>query len=739
MTPRIVALLLCGLALPAQAYRREYRVTLNGERTQGSEVCFYRGESGKGPLALFFSHDSVECLPADRVLDFPPGLFHVFARHREGYVSEHPDYFVYAGAPNPEAGYQVLEIPLRSAAVLDLREAVAGAPRGASIGVWLAPAPNAGAAFLPRVGGEATMLVPADRLLVPLLIADHKPISVGRPLMLSSGGHEPLPRFTRGTSLVAWLAVDPGIPEQERDVSPPPDLVLVAGRNRVKPLFPLIEAPARAKTLLFFADVPPGKARLEAGGVFWQPASAEVDVAPDTTNIQGEPIVVRPGGALLTSWSSAIPVSAESTCGTPPRGLRPTVDITLERCPTAETCTKIAKRTSPYESTGSVTFGGLAAGDYRVTLVPPGGKPLRTQAAVAVARQTSSPFTIETFGFFGKVTLNGEPLRARLFFNTGEAQSGDDGRYTAALAGDPRTALIRLQSCKDGRLLTFIPHERMNPNAAYDIALRLLTRRVHVADKNGAPVVDAGVSFAPIKDAAAHTAFYFTPPKPTDEDGVVTFDDIPADENINICARKRGYRNVCLPMPQGSEDVTLRLTSLAQTGTVLNHEGQGFIAAVDPHGRMTEQVTVAEDGAFGFAAVHAPPEYFVYTAPHRPLAVLPIDPSAKELVIALPSAPVRSFEVSVPAAKDNTWLGLWIGNAYIPLQMLAFHEDSRGLDLQPRPGRSVEIKDVLETAPISVAIAEAPPSSEFVDPFILPQYAGVVRHRVTGARVTIQP
>lgn len=734
-----VLLLLCGLALPAQAYRREYRVTSHGERKQGSEVCFYRGDSGKNPFDLFFSYDRVECLPADRVLDLPPGLFHVFARHRDGYISEHPDYFVYTGPPKPEGGYEALEIPLRSAAVLDLRDAIAGAPRSASIGVWLAPAPNAGAAFFPAVSGETTMLVPAERLLVPLLVAGHQPIAVGRPLRLSADTRESLPRFARGTSVVAWIALDPAARAQERDVSPPPDLLLVAGHKRLKPIFPLTQTPSSANALLFFADAPAGKARLEATGIFWQTASADVDVVPDTANAQRQAVVVRPGGAVLASWASTKPTAAESSCGKAPGALRPALEVRLERCATAETCTPVAKRAAAYESAGSVTFGGLAAGDYRVTLAPPGGKPLRASASVAVARQTSSAFTIETFDFFGKVTLNGHPLHARLFFATGDAESDDEGRYTAALAGDPRTALIRLQTCNEERVLTFIPHERMNPNAAYDIAVRLLTRRVHVTDRNGMPVADAGVSFAPVKDPAGRAAFYFTLPKPTDAGGTVTFEDMPAGETVDICAQKRGYRNACVPMPQGNDDVTVLLTPLAQTGKVLNHEGRGFIAAVDPRGRMTEQVVVAEDGTFGFAAVHAAPEYLVYTAPRRPLAVLPIEPSANELTIALPNAPVRSFRAIVPAVKDNTWLGLWIGTAYVPLQMLAFHEDARGLDLQPHAGQPLEIRDVLESAPLSVAVAEAPPSREFVDPFTLPQFAGVARHRVTGASITLQP
>src|SRR5258708_21591081 len=86
------------LALPALAYRREYATTVEGKRKEGSEVCFYRGITGD-PFSLFFTPGDVACLPADAILDFPPGLIHVFARHKAGYASVHRDYTVYEGPP----------------------------------------------------------------------------------------------------------------------------------------------------------------------------------------------------------------------------------------------------------------------------------------------------------------------------------------------------------------------------------------------------------------------------------------------------------------------------------------------------------------------------------------------------------------------------------------------------------------------------------------------------------------
>jgi hypothetical protein len=74
----------------------------------------------------------------------------------------------------------------------------------------------------------------------------------------------------------------------------------------------------------------------------------------------------------------------------------------------------------------------------------------------------------------------------------------------------------------------------------------------------------------------------------------------------------------------------------------------------------------------------------------------------------------------------------------VPLQLLNFHEEQRGLDCIAHRDRPVQIKDVSETGPISVAFGSPDPSAkDFVDVFALPQYAGVKRHAVTGTEVAI--
>jgi hypothetical protein len=173
---------------------------------------------------------------------------------------------------------------------------------------------------------------------------------------------------------------------------------------------------------------------------------------------------------------------------------------------------------------------------------------------------------------------------------------------------------------------------------------------------------------------------------------------------------------------------------------VTGHQGHGAVAAVDPLGRITEQAAVETDGSFTFLKTHAVPEYVVYTSA-RSLAVVPLemDPEVNEIVVHLPAAPLRTFSVRAPTLKRSAaFIGLWIGNRYVPLQMLAIHQESRGHDLEIQKGSVLTIFDVLESAPISIALGDEP-EGDFVDVFTLPQYAGVQRQTVTSASIELRP
>jgi len=731
---RLAALLLFLAAVPTYAYRREYRVTLDGTRKPGSEVCFYEGTSGRNPFELFFSYTTVRCLPADDVLDFPPGLFHAFARHHDGFVSAYRDYFVYRGDPAPERGYRQLEIPLAPAAFVDMTAVLKELHPGEAAGVWIAPTPTRAGTFFPLVNGENTIMVPAGEPLLPLLIANHQPIAIGQPLVLDAGAHERVLPFRDGTAVVAWVKLDHDAAHAAPDSMTTPDVTLTLNGNTAKPLFPLYHTDS-TNTLLFFLNPPQGRARLELHGRFWAAVRRDITVPQRGLLVEQEPLLLTPAGSLLLTWTSPAADGPAPECQTVPPGLHDPMRAAVEFCPTPEHCQRVAMKPAAPDA-HAITFDGLAAGHYRALVKPPGmSKPIAQFADVLVSRETTLAMPLEEFRFFGTVTLNGSPLPARIFFDTGETVTDPTGRYTASLPASPRTSLIRVLGCADGRVHTFVPRESMQANTSFDIALQVAPLHLAVRDDARAVVADADVWYTSIKEA--DTAFYSSPRQKTDASGQAAFDAVPTDQKIRVCATKQGFEISCTPAQ--SATTTLLLHRLALQGKVTNHDGTGFLAAVDPQGHLTELVQVAMDGSFGFQRSHAAPEYLVYTASRRPLAVLPLtlDPATQQLILTVPDAPTRSFTVSVTTSVPDGFVGLWIGNAYVPLQMLAFHEEARGQDIVLHHGGRLALQDILETAPISAAFGAA--SKEVIDVFTLPEYAGVHRQLVTHGEIVLTP
>lgn len=108
--------------------------------------------------------------------------------------------------------------------------------------------------------------------------------------------------------------------------------------------------------------------------------------------------------------------------------------------------------------------------------------------------------------------------------------------------------------------------------------------------------------------------------------------------------------------------------------------------------------------------------------------------------MALPLAPARSCTITVTGASSG-FLGVWVGQRYVPLDLLVTHHDWRAVDILVTAGRPVRLTDIGELAPISVAYApEQPPTgTEFVDPFTVPPFMNAERFAITGSQLSIRP
>jgi len=730
---------------------------LHGVRRPGSEVCFYRGLSPADPVDLYFSYDRVACLPADDVLDFPPGLFHVFARSGDKYVSGQRDYFNYIGAPAPEAGYQSFEIPLEEAAIADFSAVLKTLRPAEKVGVWVASTSKASGTFFPLVDGETSIVVPAARPFLPILIGHGAPIAIGAPLQLGGAERKMVPSFTpsSGRTVIAWLKLDPETRDTAVELTLP-DVNAVAGDVVVAPVFPLYDARDVTLTPLFFRDIRADAIRVQLRGRTWVHSDTDVSLAPAGVTVHRSPILLLGAAAVTLSWRAGEAIPAADHCAsssyTPPL-----IKASLERCVVQpdgkEKCDAVAKADAPFHATGTIVFEGVVPGTYRAIVDPPFLKPISLPAELPLGSDVTLPIPIEAFTFFGTVTLNGEPVATRLVFGSGEALSGSDGHFNAALAADPLKNLIRIISCDDARVYTYLPKDRISPNAAYPIELHVGDITVDVSDARGLPVPDATVSVSAVKAMYPDgpETYNAAPEHQTSANGRVLIQGIPSDKALVVCVQHHDYAPRCTDVLQPadfeSKNVTVQLNTITFRGRVEGHQGSGSLAWVNHAGRVTEEALLDPSGTFTLQKSHDSAEYVVYTAERSPLVVLHMPlliEQRQELVFTLPAAQIRSFTVSVPGmVAPSGFVGVWIGGSYVPLDVLAAHQDSRGQDVRIYRGRTLRIADIAETGPIAIAFAPEEQSvasgTAFVDVFTVPPYSVRERTRVTTDSVELEP
>lgn len=746
------ALTLLLTAIPASAYRREFAVTRDTERLTGSEVCFFRGGDPRNAFSLFFAPGPVTCLSADKVLDFPAGVFHVYARHADGYSSDQSDYFVYHGPPAPNKGYELLDIPVVPAGRIDFATHLPSLKPSQRIGVWVAPSAETSGAFIPLADGERSLLVPADHAVVPILVSGGLPEAVGEPLRVSRGGVTSAPRFTDADRhvLVAWTRLDrTGLSGAEK-LGPPPTITLRGLEASRAPLFPIVESRGISHTLLFFRELPQGPLELVVAGDTWMNWERSVELRRDGVTNELEPLVVAPAAALDLVWGTdgngidgACDLSAYRSFP------RPMIAISLKRCREANdaNCEPALTKTVPY-SDGHLRVSSLIPAVYEVNVKPPLAKAVSSMATAPSGLVTQHVVPLSTFSFFGRVRVNGQPVSARLVFASGEAASDNVGSYTAGLAANPRKNLIKVFVCGSDQPLTVVTDSEAEENRPFDIAVNRGDVRVSVTDaETGRSIDNATVSYAAVKssDGPEPVAYYISEPV-TAKGGSVKFDDISVDKPILFCAGAPLYVRRCSapvePERLDGGQVTVTLEAAGLRGTLVGHEGSGVLYVVNGAGNVLEEVAVAGDGSFEVSRRYEGDQYLVYVGVTRDLAVLELPPSGSteesELRLPLPVGPSLSFEVRVTdMTASSGFVGLWMGGRYIPLDALALHSEYRGRDVRVQRGVALSIVGISARAPVYVAYAPEMEGPTFRDPFTLPQFAGIARTPVEGRSVTL--
>lgn len=659
------------------------------------------------------------------------------------------DYTVNDGPRAPEEGYEKLETPLVRAAVVDFASASKTLGANQHLGLWVASTATSTGTFLPLVPGETTILTPAELTAIPLRIEGGLPVAVGDPIYLEPGEKQDavFRSHPETSDVIVWSMLDAVSVQGARNLLHAPAITLKVGDHTFRPIVPLYMP--ESSTLLIFRGLPPGSATLTTEGSMWKRITREIRVLQQPVTIARDSIPLVAGGSVVIHWTSGDASTTALECGHARTNDVPLLRATLLRCAAADNeqkkCASVAVTTAPYEAVSSVIFDGVPAGSYRIVLEPPYARQQSLTADAFTGRETTLPANFPSFAFFGKVTLNGKPTHARLIFSTGQAVTGADGRYTATLAADPLLNQIQVEPCDEARTLRYIPDAAPLPNSVYNVDVRLATLTVEVTDPAHSAVGGALVRFSPIKQVRPEgTEVYFgSSEKQTDVHGHVTFDDVPHGFPISVCASHERFAPKCVPIDLAKlEDraAVIQFDPAGLRGHIIGHTGEGVLAAVASNGVETEEAPIHADGTFLFRAPHIAPEYLVYASGARPLTVLPLPLVAPaDLAVDVPAVPVRTFTVTVQNMKAPIgYVGVWVGGRYVPLQMLNAHMELRGMDVTLQPGKAVVIRDIAETALITVAYGvPLPTAKDFVDIFTLPQYAGVAQQPVQGPSVSL--
>ena len=117
-----VALLFVA-ALPALAARERFIVRNNGQELSGAEVCLFQAGDDSDPFMLHLSGNEIRCLPADRVIDIPPGKWFFYGRRGDDLVSAQVTTLTNRGTRSAPDTYSEVQIDLRPAATLDFAKA----------------------------------------------------------------------------------------------------------------------------------------------------------------------------------------------------------------------------------------------------------------------------------------------------------------------------------------------------------------------------------------------------------------------------------------------------------------------------------------------------------------------------------------------------------------------------------------------------------------------------------------
>lgn len=738
---RAAAVVLLALATPPlrASVREEFVVRVGGQPTPGAEVCFYAVSDDASPLDRYLQGDETRCMSADSVIDIPPGRWAYYARKGDALVAMDATLLAVRSAAGPDV-FGKTPVDLRPAATLDLRAASATLRSDEWLALYVS---NDHTPYLPTIvpvrRGTATALVPANVSVLPLVVRSRRVIDVGAPVSLKEGEQgvlnaPPAAKANRATVL-GWVEFDERAkdPDGPWDRMPAPVASLeTADGGRIGPLLALRPGFGAHDALLAFRDVPFGKTTLRIGGDVWRSDTVALEVIGSGVAIPPRGLITAPAAQLTVRWGQDLPpgpVSGADCLGAeaPQLTEKPAVfSVRVLSCPALQPglpasgvdlaqCTTV--RTEAVDQSARVSvLRSLPPGRYLVSA----GRSVVPQklAAVTLGAGERVEIMADTPGFFvyGRISQDGEPLRARLTFATGTAVSDDTGNYVAHLDGDPRALPITVSRCDSKDVLyTDFPEAPLLSSQPHDIDITSNSLQVTVLDADTRRAVpDAHLQVAALNKGEEDAGEFVGGSHRTDERGEAVVTNLPQTRRVVVCAVKDGYERGCAaPLQLGDKKAAATTVALKYKDRFHGHVAgavRGRVFFVRADGTVAERALIGPDGSFGFRTAHGAPEYLVVVS-DLPLAVVSLPATIPEpWEVAVPVAAVRNIDVSIAkqTAQPDAYLGLVVGGRYVPNQAFSFHQTLRGQDSDVYGGGPLAIPNILATGPITVILGPPP-------------------------------
>ncbi|MDQ3281813.1 MAG: hypothetical protein M3Q69_10400, partial [Acidobacteriota bacterium] len=572
IAPLLVVAAFAAATFPVRgSFRANFVARHDGRQLAGAEVCFFRAGDVTAPLDAFLQEPDARCLTADQVLTVPPGRWFYYLRHRDGFIGVRPTMLQYRGNPKERDLYDELPTEMLPAATVDFAKLQPALGPDDRVAVFVS---NTDTSRLPMIipvpRGETSAMVPEGMPVLLLRVRNSRVVAVSPALTLKRSDRYELAAFStpspgRGT-LLTWAEVDDTArtPSDFWDRMSAPVVSLDVGAEKFLPTIPLRASNGVDGALLVFENVPVGAATVRLRGSTWKSAERAVHV-PEAFSVADGGLTTRPVASLNVRWTRPDAAAAPSVadCGIEPHekqshspvirlmaceGLQPgTPGVSLVDLP----CTIAVERPSRMEErTAQAWFDDVLPGLYVVELdLPgrPGNRSLVDLRPSTSAKPQVASIDLNDFRVFGRVTVDGEPVRARIEFAHGKTVSSGSGMYDVNLPDEPRARPIRVVPCDaQSEIYTHVPQILLAANARYDINVRPTRLTIRVQDAaTAAPLPGLEPYLGMADDDPVAFGESVAHPPATDANGETVVRNIPLDRHLAACVNVPGYTRGC--------------------------------------------------------------------------------------------------------------------------------------------------------------------------------------------------